>query len=168
MSFTNQTLGVLGTAAGAAYLGKKLQNEKLQTDAANAEDLQTLNRMNDAMRNDSIEAAEAIKAHAADEGLTPEQVASLDEKDPDKLAANVDAIRRGIMTENRKTDLKESGERYKKYKGNKIDNIYKTKDNLERAYNRFRELNQRIDASSQLKYERDAAMARLKARGVKV
>ena len=171
MSFTNQALGVLGSAAAASAMGQSLKEQKIAKEAAIAEDKQIVDTTKKAIKNDTIEAATAIAAHEQefkkilDEGkydltnLTDEQV--------DKLTQEVEAFRTGKMTEDRITNMKEAGENYQKYKDNKIDRIYKTGDQLNRAYERFRELNQRIDASRQLKFNLESAQARLKARGVK-
>lgn len=171
MSFTNQALGALGTATGALAAGEHIKQQKQANEAAIAEDKQIVDTTKTAIKNDTIEAATAIAAHEPefkkilDEGkydltkLTDEQV--------DKLTQEVEAFRTGKMTKDRITNMKEAGERYDKYHDNQIDRIYKTGDQLKRAYERFRELNQRIDASRQLKFNLESAQARLKARGVK-
>lgn len=167
----NSMNGMLGAAAGAATLGKHISNQNKEIKAANAADEELVETTKKAIKNDTIEAATAIAAHEPefkkilDEGkydltkLTDEQV--------DKLTQEVEAFRTGKMTEDRIENMKKAGENYQKYKDNKIDRIYKTGDQLKRAYERFRELNQRIDASRQLKFNLEAAQARLKARGVK-
>lgn len=171
MSFTNQALGALGTATGALAAGEHIKQQKAANEAAIAEDKQIVDTTKTAIKNDTIEAATAIAAHEPefkkilDEGkydltnLTDEQV--------DKLTQEVEAFRTGKMTEDRITNMKEAGERFDKYHDKKVDKIYKTGDQLKRAYERFRELNQRIDASRQLKFNLESAQARLKARGVK-
>ena len=161
----------ISAVAGAAVAGKHLKQQQLNIDAANAADKEIVKTTKTAIKNDTIEAAAAISAHEPefqkmlDEGgydltkLSDEQVSSLADK--------VKEFREGKMTADRIADIQESGERFQKYHDNKIDRIYKTGENLNRAYNRFRELNQRLAASEQLKFDYEAAEARLKARGVK-
>lgn len=165
----------LGTAAGALAAGKHLKQQQLNIDAANAADEQTVKTTKQAIRNDTIEAAAAIQAHEGNEeafkkvfeGIDFNKLGELDDTGIEDLAKRVATYRTGKMTTDRIADIQESGERFQKYHDNKIDRIYKTGDNLKRAYNRFRELNQRIDASEQLKFDLESAEARLKARGVK-
>ena len=95
------------------------------------------------------------------------ELTKLSEKQVDELSKEVDAFRSGKLTNDRIERIKKAGERYEKYHDTKIDRIYKTGDQLNKAYESFRELNQRIDASRQLKFNLEAAQARLQARGVK-
>lgn len=171
MSFTNQLLGALGTATGAIAVGKHIQNQNKEIAVKNAEDQQIVDTTKTAIKNDTIEAAAAISAHEPefkkmlDDGkydlnnLSDEQVTA--------LSKEVDAFRSGKLTDDRIERIKNAGEKYEKYHNNKIDRIYKTGDQLNKAYESFRELNQRIDASRQLKFNLEAAQARLQARGVK-
>lgn len=171
MSFTNQMLGALGTATGALATGKYIQNQNKEIAAKNAEDQQIIDTTKTAIKNDTIEAAAAISAHEPEfkkrladgkydlNNLSDEQVTA--------LSKEVDDFRSGKLTDDRVTRIKEAGEEYEKYHNSKIDNIYKTGDQLNKAYESFRELNQRIDASRQLKFNLESAQARLQARGVK-
>ena len=171
MSFTNQMLGALGTATGALATGKYIQNQNKELAAKNAEDQQIVDTTKTAIKNDTIEAAAAISAHEQkfknmlDDGkydlnnLSDEQVTA--------LSKEVDSFRSGKLTNDKISRIKDAGENYKKYHDSKIDRIYKTGDQLNKAYESFRELNQRIAASRQLKFNLEAAQARLQARGVK-
>ena len=171
MSFTNQTLGVLGSAAAASAMGQSVSEQKKASEAAIAQDKQIVDTTQTNIKNDTIEAASAIAAHEPefqkilDEGgydlknLTDEQV--------DSLSKEVDSFRSGKLMNDRLDRMNEAGERYQKYHDNKIDRIYKTGDQLAKAYHSFEELNSRIEASRQLKFNLESAKARLKARGVK-
>lgn len=152
----------LGTVAGALAASKHLKQQQLNIDAANAADQEIVETTKTAIQNDAIEAQQAILAHAKDEGLSGEQITKLKEN-----PAYAQELRETTLKENRINRLQEAGERYDKYHNNPIDRIYKTGDQLNKAYESFRELNQRIDASRQLKFNLEAAQARLKARGVK-
>lgn len=162
MSFTNQVMSLLGTAAAMSTMGQSVSEQKKANEAANAADQEIVKSTKTAIENDAIEAQQAILAHAKDEGLSEEQVNKLKE-DP----SYAQELRQTTLKENRINRLQEAGERYDKYHDNQIDRIYKTGDQLNKAYESFRELNQRIDASRQLKFNLEAAQARLKARGVK-
>ena len=160
-----------GTIVGAVGAAKHVSNQKKELAAKNAEDEQIIKTTQTNIKNDTIEAASAIAAHEPefqkilDEGgydlknLTDEQV--------DSLSKEVDSFRSGKLMNDRLDRMNEAGERYQKYHDNKIDRIYKTGDQLAKAYHSFEELNQRIEASRQLKFNLDAAKARLKAKGVK-
>ena len=171
MSFTNQMLGALGTATGALATGKYIQNQNKELAAKNAEDQQIVDTTKTAIKNDTIEAAAAISAHEhefkkmLDDGKY--DLKNLSDEQVSALSKEVDAIRSGKLKDDRIDRIKDAGEKYKLYHNNKIDRIYKTGDQLNKAYESFRELNQRIDASRQLKFNLESAQARLQARGVK-
>lgn len=171
MSIQGNINGMLGTVAGAAAAGKHINNQTKQIEAANAQDMQIVDATKTAIKNDTIEAATAIAAHEPefkdilDKGGY--DLNNLSDEQVDSLTKEVDAFRSGKLTNDRIANMKEAGENYDKYHDNKIDRIYKTGDQLKKAYESFRELNQRIDASRQLKFNLEAAQARLKARGVK-
>lgn len=171
MSFTNQALGTLGSVAAVSAMSQSVSEQKKANAAKNAEDEQIVKSTKTAIKNDTIEAAAAISAHEPefkdilDKGGY--DLNNLSDEQVDKLTKEVDAFRSGKLTQDRITNMKEAGENYQKYKDNKIDRIYKTGDQLKKAYDSFRELNQRIEASRQLKFNLEAAQARLKARGVK-
>lgn len=175
MSFTNQALGTLGSLAAVSTMSQSVSEQKKANAAKNAEDEQIVKSTKTAIRNDTIEAATAIKAHEGKEekfiktfeGIDFDKLGELDEKGIEDLAKRVDTYRSGKMTDDRIEKMNKAGDKYQKYHDNPIDRIYKTGDNLKKAYESFRELNQRIDASRQLKFNLEAAQARLKARGVK-
>ena len=166
----NSINGVLGAVAGAATLGKHIKNQNKEIAAKNAEDEQIVKSTQEAIKNDTIEAASAIAAH--EQGFADKiqdyDLKNLDDDELDELREEVDAFRAGKMTEDRLDRMNEAAERYKKYHGNKIDRIYKTGDQLAKAYHSFEELNQRIDASRKLKFNLEAAKERIKARGGKI
>lgn len=171
MSIQGSVNGMIGSVAGAIATGKHISNQTKDLAAKNAADKEIVANTKTAIKNDTIEAAAAISAHE------PEFKAILDKGNYDlnnlsddqvsALTKEVDAFRSGKLTEDRINNIREAGERYEKYHDNKIDRIYKTGDQLNKAYESFRELNQRIDASRQLKFNLESAQARLKARGVK-
>ena len=162
---------MLGTVAGAAAAGKHLKQQQLSIDAANAADKEIVKSTKTAIKNDTIEAAAAISAHEPEFKAILDKggydLNNLSDEQVDKLTKEVDAFRSGKLTQDRIANMKEAGENYQKYHDNKIDRIYKTGDQLKKAYDSFRELNQRIEASRKLKFNLEAAQARLKARGVK-
>ena len=170
MSFTNQMLGALGTTTGAIATGKYIQNQNKEIAAKNAED-QIIDTTKTAIKNDTIEAAAAISAHEPEfkkmlnEGKY--DLKNLSDEQVTELSKEVDAFRSGKLTDDRIDRMQNAGEKYDKYHDSKIDRIYKTGDQLNKAYESFRELNQRIDASRQLKFNLESAQARLQARGVK-
>lgn len=167
----NNLNGMLGTMAGFATLSEHISNQNKEIAAANAADQEIVGSTKAAIRNDTIEAAAAISAHEPefkdilDKGGY--DLNNLSDEQVDKLTKEVEAFRSGKLTQDRIANMKEAGEDYQKYHDNKIDRIYKTGDRLNKAYQSFRELNQRIDASRQLRFNLEAAQARLKARGVK-
>ena len=171
MSFTNQMLGALGTTTGAIATGKYIQNQNKEIAAKNAEDQQIIDTTKTAIKNDTIEAAAAISAHEPEfkkrlnEGKY--DLKNLSDEQVTELSKEVDAFRSGKLTDDRIDRMQNAGEKYDKYHDSKIDRIYKTGDQLNKAYESFRELNQRIDASRQLKFNLESAQARLQARGVK-
>ena len=171
MSFTNQMLGALGTTTGALATGKYIQNQNKEIAAKNAEDQQIIDTTKTAIKNDTIEAAAAISAHEPEfkkrlnEGKY--DLKNLSDEQVTELSKEVDAFRSGKLTDDRIDRMQNAGEKYDKYHDSKIDRIYKTGDQLNKAYESFRELNQRIDASRQLKFNLESAQARLQARGVK-
>lgn len=161
----------ISTALGAAVGAKHLQQQKKQIEAANAQDEQIIQSTQSAIKNDTIEAATAISAHEPEFKAILDKggydLKNLSDEQVTKLTQEVDAFRAGKLTEDRIANMKEAGERYEKYHDNPIDRIYKTGDQLNKAYESFRELNQRIDASRQLKFNLESAQARIKARGGK-
>lgn len=171
MSFTNQAIGTLGSVAAVSAMSQSVSEQKKVNEAANAADKEIVKSTKTAIKNDTIEAAAAISAHEPefkdilDKGGY--DLNNLSDEQVDKLTKEVDAFRSGKLTQDRIANMKEAGENYQKYHDNKIDRIYKTGDQLKKAYDSFRELNQRIEASRKLKFNLEAAQARLKARGVK-
>ena len=171
MSFTNQAIGTLGSVAAVSAMSQSVSEQKKVNEAANAADKEIVKSTKTAIKNDTIEAAAAISAHEQefkdilDKGGY--DLNNLSDEQVDKLTKEVDAFRSGKLTQDRIANMKEAGENYQKYHDNKIDRLYKTGDQLKKAYDSFRELNQRIEASRKLKFNLEAAQARLKARGVK-
>ena len=171
MSFTNQAIGTLGSVAAVSAMSQSVSEQKKVNEAANAADKEIVKSTKTAIKNDTIEAAAAISAHEPefkdilDKGGY--DLNNLSDEQVDKLTKEEDAFRSGKLTQDRIANMKEAGENYQKYHDNKIDRIYKTGDQLKKAYDSFRELNQRIEASRKLKFNLEAAQARLKARGVK-
>ena len=172
MSFTNQMLGALGTATGALATGKYIQNQNKELAAKNAEDQQIVDTTKTAIKNDTIEAAAAISAHERKfkdmlEERGWDDLTKIKDEDIDELSKEVDSFRSGKLRNDRIGRIRDAGALYENYHDKKIDRIYKTGDQLNKAYESFRELNQRIAASRQLKFNLESAQARLQARGVK-
>lgn len=166
----NSLNSMLGAAAGAATLGKHMSNQNKEIAAKNAEDEQIIKTTEAAIKNDTIEAASAIAAHEkgfADK-IQDYDLKNLDDDEAEELRQEVEAYRTGKLTEDRLDRIDEAAENYKKYHDNKIDRIYKTGDQLAKAYHSFEELNSRIEASRQLKFNLESAKARIKARGGKI
>ncbi len=183
MSFTNQALGALGTATGALAAGEHIKQQKQANEAANAQDIETIAANKEAYKNDTIEAAEAIAAHEPDFKAILDKggydLKHLNDNQIDKLGAEVDKYRTGKLTTDRiqrmedirqkKAIVDDLGKNDKTpediaYTNNRQAELNK---DLGKAYDAFRELNSRIEASRQLKFNINAAQARLKARGVK-
>lgn len=152
---------MLGTVAAGAAAGKHIKQQQLNIEAANAADQEVVETTKAAIKNDTIEAAEAIAAH--EEGFKNKiqdyNLSDLDDDEVNELAEEVEAFREGKLTDDRIQRIKDASE----YTGAK--NV--RKGMLNKAYDAFRELNQRIAASRQLKFNLESAQARLKARGVK-
>ena len=168
----NSINGVLGAAAGAATLGKHISNQNKEIAAKNAEDQQIVETAKTAIKNDTIEAATAIAAHEKDfrdilekDNIDLDKLPEMSDEQIDDLTKKVDDFRSGKMTNDRIGIINEKGEKLSENKGTKNEEKYKGE--LKHAYESFRELNQRIDASRQLKFSLEAAKARLGARGAK-
>ena len=168
----NSINGVLGAAAGAAALGKHISNQNTEFAANNAEDQQIIETAKTAIKNDTVEAATAIAAHEDDfrdilekNNIDLDKVQEMSDEQIDDLTKKVDDFRSGKMTTDRIGIIKDKGKKLKENKGTENEEKYKSE--LKKAYESFRELNQRIDASRQLKFSLESAQARLKARGVK-
>lgn len=183
MSFTNQVMGLLGGAAAASTMSQSVKEQKIAREAANAQDIETIAANKDAYKSDTIEAAEAIAAHEPDFKAILDKggydLKKLSDDQVDQLGAEVDKYRSGKLTTDRiqrmedirqkKAIVDELGKNDKTpeditYTANRQAELNK---DLGKAYDAFRELNSRIEASRQLKFNIDAAQARLKARGVK-
>ena len=156
---------MLGTVAGAAAAGKHLKQQQLNIDAANAADQEIVDTTKKAIEADEFEAQQAILAHAKDEGLAQDEIDRL-KTDP----TYAQHLRETVMKESRKQGLQVAGKEYDKavseYGKDSLVGEQAGKD-LNRAYERLRELNQRIEATNKLKFDLEAVQARLKARGVK-
>lgn len=107
------------------------------------------------------EAANAIKAHAKDEGLTEEQIKSLDEKDINKLAENVQKLRETTLKTNREERLEKASAIGGRGRTTEVRN-----QQLQAAYNAGRELNDRITAMKELKFTMEAAQRKLSPLGI--
>lgn len=155
----------LGTAAGALAAGKHIKQQQLNIDAANAADQEIVETTQRAIEADQFEAQQAILAHAKDEGLSAEEIDRL-KTDP----TYAQHLRETVMKESRKQGLSLAGKEYDETiaeYGSDSGLGKAAGENLNRAYERLRELNQRIEATNKLKFDLEAAQARLKARGVK-
>lgn len=166
----NAGLGTIG--AGVALASREL-NEQKQNNIANAQDKQIIEATTKALEADQFEAQQAILAHAKDEGLSQEEIAKLNE-DP----SYAQHLRETVMKEQRKQTLSLASKKYDetpegKYEydkntGSFFDPKEKAGKELNHAYERLRELNQRIDATRQLKFDLESAKERIKARGGKL
>ena len=165
-------------------LRQQVQNAK-EIAVKNAEDIETIAANKEAYKNDTIEAAEAIAAHEPkfkailDKGgydLTKE----LTENQIDTLGAEVDKYRSGKLTTDRiqrmedirqkKDIVEELGKKDKTPEEIKatMNRQAELNKDLGKAYDAFRELNSRIEASRQLKFNIASAQARIEARGGKL
>ena len=159
LEIQNSINSLLNTAAAAATMGKHVKQQAAGLAAADAADQETVATTKKAIEADQFEAQQAILAHAKDEGLTEEQISKLKEN-----PAYAQELRETTLKENRVAGLQEASERYNTYHDNPIDRIYKTGENLTRAYERLRELDQRIDTTRQLKFDLKSAEQRIEAR----
>lgn len=152
---------MLGTVAAGAAAGKHIKQQQLNIEAANAADQEIVETTKAAIKNDTIEATAAIAAHEPEfaEKVKDYDLQNLDEDEVNELREEVEAFREGKLTEDRIQRIKDASE----YKGAKSVR----KGMLNKAYDAFRELNDRISASRQLKFNLESAQARLQARGVK-
>lgn len=150
---------MLGAVAGAATLGKHMKNESVKKEAEKAGLAKEIEGLNVDIQNDEFEAQQAILAHAQDEGLAQDEI--------DKLKADptyAQRLRETVMKESRKQGLevasKEYNEAVSEYGRDSVVGEQASK-NLNRAYERLRELNQRIDTTNKLKFNKEQAEARL-------
>ena len=151
---------MLGTVAGAAAAGKHLKQQQIGIEAANAADQEIVETNEKALEADQFEAQQAILAHSKDEGLSEDEVYRL-EKDP----AYANTLRDTVLKERRQENLSVASDKYNEAKPGLQK--YRAGKQLEKAYTSLRELNDRIAATRQLKFNIASAQARLKARGVK-
>lgn len=189
----NQALwNTAGVAATSEHLKGQETANKLAQSQKNAEIAsleEKLSTTEEAYKNDTIEAAAAIRQNKDKEKLTDEEIASLEETDINKLAKNVETLREGKLTEKRIADMDKDKDNnpYRNLqptvdaKGKKtyIDPLTNrkisektfnerneiTESNISRerkaAYNSFRELNERIAVTRELKFNIENAKARL-------
>lgn len=168
MSVQNALDNITNAALGMAVAGKYVNQQNIENKAKLAEAQQKLQENQTAFEQDTKEAAAAIKAHAADEGLTEEEIKSLEETDINKLAQNVDTLRKGKLTENRVNRMEEaakSGVEEDPETGALSFDKEARNDFLKAAYKASEENAQRIIASSKLKFNLEQAQAEIKARG---
>lgn len=154
MSFTNQALGVLGSAAAASAMGQSVSNQNKQIETEKAGLAKEIEGLNVDIKNDEFEAQQAILAHAKDEGLSDEQVDKL-KADP----AYAQHLRETVLKENRKEGLEVASKNYNEAISE--SGKEQASKELNRAYERLRELNQRIDTTNKLKFNKEQAEARL-------
>ena len=145
----------------------KLAEEKNKAEIASTQE--QLNASKLAYKNDTIEAVKAIGAHEPSFGdidfngkkikdITSEEYASLDDAKVGELAGIVDSFREGKLKDDRikrledASNLKETVRHTKEYKNQQ----------LEKAYDSFRELNDRIAASRELKFDIKAAEEKIR------
>lgn len=153
-SSVNQLLSTSTVIAGGA---KHFKEQKLQKDAEIAGLEQQQVAAEEALKSDTIEATAAIAAHEPGfaEKVKDYDLQNLDNDEVNELREEVEAFRTGKLTDDRIQRLQEASA----YKGSA-----KTKSTmLDKAYNAYRELNQRIEATRQLKFSLDSATERLKA-----
>lgn len=183
----------IGTVAGALAMNKHLKQQEVQIKAENAADLEQIKNLNTAIANDEQQALTAIKAHrqntldeyranknlAEDSDEYKKFVADFDKKLEDKDLTGL----REILKQNRDDTVRLAGEDYaaalqneknvmndpnatqvEKNLAYQATNEYK--NFLHRSYKRQEEVNQRIAVTNQLRYDHDAAVERVKARGI--
>ena len=159
----------------------KLAEEKNKAEIASTQE--QLNATKLAYKNDTIEAAKAIGAHEPEFGdmdfngkkikdITSEEYAGLDDAKIGELGEIVDKFREGKLKDDRikrledASNLKETGrhtvQRAKTIPGKYISNKEYKNQQLEKAYDSFRELNNRIAASRELKFDIKAAEEKIR------
>lgn len=159
----------------------KIAEEKNKAEIASTQE--QLNATKLAYKNDTIEAAKAIGAHESSFGdmdfngkkikdITSEEYAGLDDAKIDELAGIVDKFREGKLKDDRikrledASNLKETGrhtiQKAKTIPGKYISNKEYKNEQLEKAYDSFRELNNRIAASRELKFDIKAAEEKIR------
>jgi hypothetical protein len=165
----NAGLGTIG--AGVALASREIEQQK-QNNIATAQDKQIIETTTKALEADQFEAQQAILAHAKDEGLSEDEITKLKE-DP----SYAQHLRETVLKEQRKQALSLASKKYDetpegKYEydkntGSFFDPKEKAGKELNYAYERLRELEQRTDTTRQLKFNLESAKARIKARGGK-
>jgi len=159
MSFTNQALGALGSAAAASAMSQSVSEQKKAREAEKAGLAKEIEGLNVDIKNDEFEAQQAILAHAKDEGLSEDEVYRL-EKDP----AYAQHLRETVLKESRKEGLEVASKDYNQavseFGKDSVVGEQASKE-LNRAYERLRELNKRIDTTNKLKFNKEQAEARL-------
>ncbi len=183
----------IGTVAGALAMNKHLKQQEVQLKADNAADLEQIKNLNTAIANDENQALIAIKAHrqnTLDEYRTNNNLTEDSEEykkfvtDFDKKLENKDLTGlREILKQNRDKTVEIAGEDYAAAMQNRVEvendptasqlekNLaYQAEDeyrnHLQRSYKRQEEVNERIAVTNKLRYDHDAAVARVKARGI--
>lgn len=168
---------VLGTAGTVSTLQQHLKDQETKRAAEVNTAAQSLESNQEALKNDQYEAQQAILAHATEEGLSKEEIEKL-EKDP----SYAQELRETVMKERRKQQLALAGEKFNNASEDKLAKDYKGKlmldqqgnpmtekdvanRQLSKAYESFRELNSRIDATRQLKFNITNAKKIIESRG---
>lgn len=173
----NQGIGAVGTLAAASSILKD-QETKRQAEVATATEVLKTNE--EALKNDNYEAQQAILAHAKDEGLSQDEIEKL-KTDP----SYAQHLRETVMKERRKQGLEVASENYNNAsedklaknksgklmlddKGNPMTEKDVANKQLLKAYKSFEELNDRIEATRQLKFNVESAKQIIKTRGGKL
>lgn len=161
MSIQRNINAALGTAAGAATMGKHISEQAKANDikiteleAEQAANVKEIEGAKTAYANDLKEAQQAILAHAEKEGLSEEEIKKLEE-DPEY--AN---IAREKLKATREKELEEAGNAYKEAYKKLGEEPKQESDAIKLAYARLRETNQRIATTNQLKFDVESRLAK--------
>lgn len=169
----NQAVGTAGALA-AFGLNEKAKNVEIESQIAESE--QNKAEALKAFRNDTIEAAIAIGSHEDSfnpaigdkkfKDLSTQDLSNLTDDEIDSLGKEVDAFRSGKLTEDRINRMTEASNKpelsfVKNEDGS--TSIVSRNDYLNKAYESYRELNNRIKASRALKFDIEAARDKINA-----
>ena len=165
----NQSIGAIATASA---LGKHIANQEKENKAKAAEANFEAEKYGSEYDADINEAQQAILAHAKDEGLTQDEIERL-QRDPEyaqTLRENVLKPQREqslAMTSKKYYDTPEGQIEYDKNTHEFYDPKERAGEELNYAYDRLREINQRIETNRVLKFNRDSALRRVEIYGGK-
>ena len=192
MSIQNNVNAMLGTVAAAATMGKHIKNQNKQLEIEDAADLEQIKSLKTAIANDKDQGLIAIKAYRQKEldehranypNETEDEYKKFVEDFDNKLENEDLEGLREILKQNRDATVRRAGEDYAgalQNEQNVMNDPKATPEEqglayqstnehnklLKRAYKRQEEVNERIATSNKLRYEHDAAVARVKARGI--